>query len=638
MVDDDQEKTTIRPTLVFFHVKRRAYEMQRTARKLFRECTKCGYIFRANNTRGTNYIPLKAKDDMCPVCQSPVKELEIDFHHAGETSKNQQRFVEDFNSGNKKILTATSTLAAGVNTGAMSVYIGGTCRGSQDVSTSDIGQMRGRAGRQSFAYKYPDQPAKVTIYTEKERGTYNRRRLQSGACLESQTVNPNQIADNLLREVRMGGINNFSDVGEYIGSSLSFFQSRVDNRHQMNIRQSLKEISGSVNGNNHDRVVWINVIDENCQHGNIEVTQQSTRKSIEGHNQQQGEVFDWTIICRDCGSEGLMQQEFYPKSEDDFVGMADSALRDLIGAGFLVTTPDGSLKITNIGKEIVRYHMEAASAVDIIHNMRDFDKKSITKLKLAIALGDIRANNDEEHGCYISKEQATNCPQVLEALGLTPETAFPAVKNIQCLLWTLQGVPAKDVPDCLRAVYMGIPDDYGGPFLNGFAAIARHAEWFKGEGTTLTQLGVQLRKQVSPIQTPLAVANRIGAATARSLSAAGFVSLHDIVKSSEADIRWADCCYWLWKLDQKGDIIPSANPGGISEGMANSASEYAKRIKKYAKLALAGQKSEYSNPDSKYAHSVNTLNSDEFLKHIGAINREAAQFEGWLKTAYLLSK
>lgn len=640
---DGTQARVMRPTLVFFHVKRRAYAMQRVARDWFRECTnpQCGYVFETVAESGGRALP--AEESRCPICRSKVAEFKIDFHHAGESSGNQQRYVQDFNSGKRKVLAATSTLAAGVNTGAMSVYIGGTARGPQDVSASDIGQMRGRAGRQSFAFQYPDQPARVVIYTEKDRSTYHRRRIQAGAYLESMMADPIHIVDNLLRAVRMGSVRDFEGAGRYIGSSLAYFQAGVDNVHRMNVRQALKEVSRSIDPTNADRVVWITVPDKSCPHGNIGVDEQSTRESIEG-DEGKREIFDWHLVCRDCGAEGLMEQEFSSMGDMDFVKMTDSALRDLVGAGFLVVMPDGTMKITNLGKDIVRSHMESATAVDIVRNMVGFDARTASPMDLSMALGNVRANNDERRGCYISKDQATACEDVLQALGLTPETAFPAVKNIQCLLWSLSGVTVDEVPDSLRSDFMSVPDTYGGPFLNGFGSLAKYAGWFQDAGDMLSMVGVQLRKQVSPRQVPFAVVHMIGAVTASALERAGFNGIQDVVGASDADVRWGDFCYYKWKWDKKGDrTLPSADPRGMTDWMRSKSADEARKMRQTAKMALEGKKFSGKDAsgkprferDNDYARQVEMLNSDAFLTRVGMQppRRQASQDGGWYRSA-----
>jgi len=616
---DGSTSQVMRPTLVFFHVKRRAYDLQRAAEKFFRECNNsdCGYIFEAPRDFRNQTIP--ARDEHCPVCGSDVSEWIIDFHHAKVPSGQQQRFVNDFNSGRRKVLVATSTLAAGVNTGAMSVYIGGCARGGRDVSPSDIGQMRGRAGRQSYARDYPDQPARVVIYTEKDRSAYHRRRIQAGAYLESMMADPIYIVDNILRAVAMGSIKNFNDVGRYLASSLAYFQSAVDNRHQMNVRQALKEISRSVDGSNNDRVIWINVKDPDCQHGNIKIDPKSMRDSIEATESDQT-LFDWHIICQDCGSEGLMQQEFTSLKDQDFVEMADSALRDLIGSGFLVILPDGRLQITNLGKDIVRTHTESATAVDIVRNMVGFDPMTANAMDVAIAIGNTRENNDERRGCYISKEQATACdPELLTRLGLTPESAMPALKNIQCLLWSLRGVTFDQVPDCLKSDFRGVVDDYGGTFLLGFSLLSEYAGWFEGAGDMLEQIKVQLRNQVSPTQVPFAVVEGIGAVTASALERAGFVSLHDILDSSNNDIRWADFLFYRWKWDRNpAKMLPSTNPRAIDNFVRRRMEAEAGKLKNLARMALDG-KTNNGRMDNEYRRAVRLLNSFEFLDKFAAM-------------------
>jgi len=609
------ESETMRPTLVFFHVKRRAYLMQRVAENLFRECQNknCGYVFEATSMSGK---PMSSDDERCPVCNSSVSEWKINFHHASVRSGDQKRYVDEFNSGERKVLLATSTLAAGVNTGAMSVYIGGTSRGPNDISPSEIGQMRGRAGRQSFAHMYPDQAARVVIYTEKDRSTYHRRRIQAGAYLESMMVDPIYIVDNILRAVKMGSISNFNEAGTYIASSLAYFQSRVDNRHKMNIRQSLKEISRSIDGANNDRIEWMSITDPSCQHGDLKMNERSMAESSDDE-----ESFDWHVVCKECGSEGLMEQEFRPLTDEDFLGMIDSSLRDLIGSGFLVVMPDGQIKITSLGKDIVRSHMESATAVDIVRNMIGFDPETTSAMDVAIAIGNVRANNDERRGCYISTEQAAECKEALARMGLDEKSAFPAVKNIQCLLWSLNGTTIDQVPDCLRADFMSIPDNYGGPFLTGFGSLAKHAGWFNNAGDLLSQIQVQLKKQVSPQQVPFAVVHMVGAVTANALEKAGFRNLHDIINSNDVDIRWADFCFYRFKWHLKsGRILPSSKPGSIDNWMRERMSKGATEMRASAAAALEGKKRGGDGKmafDSEYKRMVNLLNSEQFLSRIG---------------------
>jgi len=78
------------------------------------------------------------------------------FHHAGLNPKHRQLIEEGFRSGVVKILTSTSTLAAGVNLPARRVVLSSLFRYNSDlggqthISVLDYKQMCGRAGRPKF--------------------------------------------------------------------------------------------------------------------------------------------------------------------------------------------------------------------------------------------------------------------------------------------------------------------------------------------------------------------------------------------------------------------------------------------------------------------------------------------------------
>lgn len=78
----------------------------------------------------------------------------VAFHHAGLTSKQRKMIEQSFKRGDLVCISATPTLAAGVNLPARRVLIRDLRRwdgnGSQLLSTMEIQQMMGRAGRPQF--------------------------------------------------------------------------------------------------------------------------------------------------------------------------------------------------------------------------------------------------------------------------------------------------------------------------------------------------------------------------------------------------------------------------------------------------------------------------------------------------------
>ena len=82
----------------------------------------------------------------------------VDFYHAGLSEGDKQKIVTNYSSGIIKVLVATSSLAWGVNLPAMAVIIMDTdyanpLTGKEPMSSADILQMLGRAGRPQYHAK-----------------------------------------------------------------------------------------------------------------------------------------------------------------------------------------------------------------------------------------------------------------------------------------------------------------------------------------------------------------------------------------------------------------------------------------------------------------------------------------------------
>jgi Superfamily II helicase len=92
----------------------------------------------------------------------------VAFHHAGLNTQARSFVEENFKNGNIKIITATPTLAAGINLPARAVIIRDIARFSNGytsfISNMEIEQMLGRAGRPKYdkygvAYIYCQSPS-----------------------------------------------------------------------------------------------------------------------------------------------------------------------------------------------------------------------------------------------------------------------------------------------------------------------------------------------------------------------------------------------------------------------------------------------------------------------------------------------
>lgn len=71
----------------------------------------------------------------------------VAYHHAGLTHQERAIVEQGFSSGALLVLTATSTLAAGVNLPAQRVILRSLWQGVEEVSRAQYLQMVGRAGR-----------------------------------------------------------------------------------------------------------------------------------------------------------------------------------------------------------------------------------------------------------------------------------------------------------------------------------------------------------------------------------------------------------------------------------------------------------------------------------------------------------
>jgi helicase len=140
-------------SLIFVESRRRAQSVAREAGNAFRgslgkrDASKLQEVSAQISTRGEK---TRLSDDLAKAVTGGAA-----FHHAGLSSAHRRIIEKAFKDGWIKILSATPTLAAGVNLPARTAVIGSYKRfhpgyGMQEISVLDYKQMCGRAGRPQY--------------------------------------------------------------------------------------------------------------------------------------------------------------------------------------------------------------------------------------------------------------------------------------------------------------------------------------------------------------------------------------------------------------------------------------------------------------------------------------------------------
>ncbi|KAL0213715.1 hypothetical protein P9112_005899 [Eukaryota sp. TZLM1-RC] len=142
----------------------------------------------------------------------------VAIHHAG-LSRSDRNTVEDlFSDGHVRVLVSTATLSWGVNLPAYAVIIKSTKVYSADqgkwteLSSLDLGQMLGRAGRPAF-----DTTGLGIVITEHHNLLLYLSLLNQQLPVESQLLS--RLPDVLNAEVVLGFVSNFSQAVEWLNST-----------------------------------------------------------------------------------------------------------------------------------------------------------------------------------------------------------------------------------------------------------------------------------------------------------------------------------------------------------------------------------------------------------------------------------
>ncbi|MCL4345465.1 MAG: DEAD/DEAH box helicase [Candidatus Thermoplasmatota archaeon] len=228
--------------LIFLNTRKRAETFARDI----------GNQFRSRYLR--NDIPLPPDDSSRFV--SPLKDIipyGVAFHHAGLPYAYRELIEENFRNGNIRVLTATPTLAAGINLPARTVIIRDLTRFSNGytsyISNMEIEQMLGRAGRPKYdrygeAYIYcPTDNSVDKVRDFLENGS---EEIQSGLCTEKT------MGFNTLALISTGLCRSEEDIMNFYRSTMYSMQNGFENlgtmaEHSLKIlleNDFIKEING----------------------------------------------------------------------------------------------------------------------------------------------------------------------------------------------------------------------------------------------------------------------------------------------------------------------------------------------------------------------------------------------------------
>jgi helicase len=167
------------------------------------------------------------------------------YHTADLAKADRIKIENEFrDSDSLKVLVATSTLSAGVNTPAKGVIVLGVHRGLSEVEVSAILNSMGRAGRKGYGSDEGD--AYVLLPDSKiEDWKY---RINNPPDVMSSLVGKNETFKNLafhiVSEIHHGNITNRTELNNWFKETLSHHQNlRLDSNFIYNMLDSLKKCS-----------------------------------------------------------------------------------------------------------------------------------------------------------------------------------------------------------------------------------------------------------------------------------------------------------------------------------------------------------------------------------------------------------
>ncbi|AFK22351.1 ATP-dependent DNA helicase [Pyrococcus sp. ST04] len=220
--------------LVFVNMRRKA---ERTALELSKEVKR--FLSRKEVTK---LRELAESLEENPTNEKLAKALlgGVAFHHAGLGRDERVLVEENFRKGLIKVVVATPTLAAGINTPAFRVIIRDVWRysefGMERIPVLEVQQMMGRAGRP----KYDDKGEAIIISTtENPSDIINLYINGKPEKLFSQLSNESNLRGQVLALIATFGVKTFPEILKFIEKTFYAYQRRDTYSIERKIREIL---------------------------------------------------------------------------------------------------------------------------------------------------------------------------------------------------------------------------------------------------------------------------------------------------------------------------------------------------------------------------------------------------------------
>ncbi|KAI0383812.1 hypothetical protein F5Y04DRAFT_278438 [Hypomontagnella monticulosa] len=163
----------------------------------------------------------------------------VAFHHAGLTTEERDLIADAYDRGVLKVLTATCSLAAGINLPARRVILHNARMGRDLVGPSMLRQMRGRAGR-----KGKDELGETYLCCRKDdlEDVIELMRAELPQISSGLTTDRQRIQRALLEVIAIRLANSRDSINDYIRKTLLSLSSAAD-VIQAHIESSLRDLT-----------------------------------------------------------------------------------------------------------------------------------------------------------------------------------------------------------------------------------------------------------------------------------------------------------------------------------------------------------------------------------------------------------